>query len=525
MAVATLGSRVAGFARVLVLSAALGLGSHLLDSYNLANTLPNTVYELAVGGAMASVVVPLLTRAALDESDKGVAYAQRLLSMITYGLVAVTVVATLFAPFLVELYTPGFTADQRQPAVVFTRFFLPQILFYGVSAATGAVLNIRGRFAVPMWAPSANSLIVIAVGSLYLLASGTTGAHELTTAQLLLLGVGTSAGVFAQMSLVLWALARSGFPVRLRFDLRGVGFRRIGRLGGWMLLSVAAAQLLFTVATRSASISVGGISAFQNAWALFQLPFAVITVSVMTALLPRLSRSAARMDHRGITDDLSLAIRLASVAIAPVAAAMVVLGPQIATLLFAHGRSTASTVGLVGVLMAGFGLAVVPFTGYSIMLRGFYAMQDTKTPALISSAVSLVGVAGCLTAVELLTPRQILIAVPIAYAAAYTTGLVIAGVVLRHRLGRIDGRRLVGTHARVLVAAAAAATVAAASARLVTALAGPAWTAAPLVLVVAGLLGAVTYAIAARLLGLGEFRRLVATATAGFRTGSPRPGG
>ncbi|MER7005332.1 murein biosynthesis integral membrane protein MurJ [Dactylosporangium sp. NPDC000555] len=520
MAVATLASRVAGFARVLLLSAALGLGSRLLDSYNLANTLPNTVYELAVGGAMASVIVPLLTRAALDDSDDGVAYAQRLLSMIGYGLVAVTVVATLFAPFLVELYTPGFTADQRQPAVVFTRFFLPQILFYGVSAATGAVLNTRGRFAAPMWAPSANSLIVIAVGSLYLLAGGTTGTRELTTAQLLLLGVGTSAGVFAQMSLVLWALARSGFPVRLRFDLRGVGMRRIGRLGGWMLLSVAAAQLLFAVATRSASISgLGGISAFQNAWALFQLPFAVITVSVMTALLPRLSRSAARMDHRGITDDLSLAIRLASVALAPVAAAMVVLGPQVATLLFAHGRSTASTVGLVGVLMAGFGLAVVPFTGYSIMLRGFYAMQDTRTPALISSAVSVVGVAGCLAAVELLAPRQIVIAVPIAYAAAYTTGLVIAGLVLRHRLGRIDGRRLVGTHARVLVAAAAAATVAAASARLVTALAGPAWIAAPLVLAVAGLLGAATYVTAARLLGLGELRRLVSTATAGFRTG------
>jgi putative peptidoglycan lipid II flippase len=519
MAVATLASRAAGLIRILVLASALGLGSRLLDSYNVANTVPNTVYELVVGGAMASVVVPLLTRASLTEPDHGVSYAQRLLSLVVYSLGVVTLAATVLAPLLVDLFTPGFTADQRHLAVVFTRLFLPQILFYGVSAASGAVLNIRGRFAAPMWAPLANSLVVIAVGSVYLMTGGTTSLQALTTNQMLLLGVGTSAGVFAQMALVMCALAHSGFPFRPRLDPRGIGIRRIGRLGGWMLLSVVAAQVLFAVATRSASISgPGGISTYQNAYALFQMPFAVIALSVMTAILPRLSRSAARTDLRQVINDLSLAIRLATVALAPVAAAMIVLGPQLATLLFAHGHSATSTVSLLGAVVAAFGLALIPFTGYMILLRGFYAMQDTKTPALITTGVSIVGAAGCLTAAWLLPPPHIVVAIPIAYAVAYTAGLTAATLVLRHRLGRIDGHRLASTHARVGLATAAAAGVAGVIAHILTPLTSPAWTGSLLTLAAAGLLGAVMYVAAAHLLRLTELRQIAATAIAGIRT-------
>jgi putative peptidoglycan lipid II flippase len=448
-----------------------------------------------------------------------VVYAQRLLSLMVYGLGAVTLAATILAPFLVDLFTPGFTADQRHLAVVFTRFFLPQILFYGVSAASGAVLNIRGRFAAPMWAPLINSLVVIAVGLVYLVTGGTTSVQALTTNQVLLLGIGTSAGVFAQMALVMWALARSGFPLRPRLDPRGIGIRRIGRLSVWMLLSVATAQVLFAVATRSASISgPGGISAYQNAYALFQMPYAVIALSVMTAILPRLSRSAARTDHRQVIDDLSLAIRLATVVLAPVAAAMIILGPQLATLLFAHGHSVASTVGLLGAVVTAFGLALVPFTGYTILLRGFYATQDTKTPALITTGVSIVGVTGCLTAAWLLPRPQIVVAIPIAYAVAYTAGLVVAAFLLRRRLGRIDGHRLASTHARVALATAAAGAVAATFAHILAPLTSPAWTGSLLTLAAASLFGAITYVGAARSLRLTELRQLTATALAGIRT-------
>ena len=518
MAVATLASRAAGFVRLVVLASAMGLGSRLLDSYNVANTLPNAVYELVVGGAMASVVVPLLARAALSEPDDGVVYAQRLLSLMVYGLGAVTVLAIVSAPFLVDLYTPGFTAEQRDLAVVLSRFFLPQILFYGVSATAGAILNIRGRFAAPMWAPLINSLVVIGVGLVYLALGGATTVQALTTTQLLLLAVGTSAGVFAQMALVIWALASSGFALRPRLDPRGIGIRRIGRLGAWVIVSVGAAQLLLAAATRAASLAgPGGISAYQNALAVFQMPYAVIALSVMTAMLPRLSRSAARLDHARITADLSRAVRLAVVALAPVAAAMVVLGPQIATVLFAHGRSSTSAVGLLGAVVAAFGTALVPFTGYMILQRGFYALQDTKTPALITAGVTIVGAIGCFAATRLLPRADIVVCIPVAYALAYTAGLVAATVVLRRRLGRIDGHRLIRTHARVAAATGVAAGCSAAMAHIVTAMVDSSWSAALITATVAGIAGVLTYVAVARLIRLHELRQLVSTAIAGMR--------
>ncbi|GIE86149.1 murein biosynthesis integral membrane protein MurJ [Actinoplanes regularis] len=501
MAFATLASRVAGFLRVLVLTAALGLGTRLLDAYNVANTLPNAVYELLIGGAMASVIVPLLTRAALTDPDHGVLYTQRLLSLMVYGLSAVTLLAVVLAPWLVELVAPGFTAEQHEMAVVFSRYFLPQILFYGVSATAGAVLNIRGRFAAPAWAPLCNSLVVIVVGLLYVLSGSFT-----------LLAAGTSLGVFAQMALVVWALGRSGFPIRLHLDPRGIAIRRIGGLAGWVLLSVLGAQAFLIAATRVASLSgPGGVTAYQNALAVFQVPFAVIALSVMTTMLPRLSRNAARRDHDRMVRDLSLAVRVAVVVMAPIAVAMVLLGRPVATLLFEHGNSAAPTVRLLGTVLAAFGLALVPFSAYSILQRGFYALQDTRTPALITAGVAVIGIAGCAVAGFVLPAGSIVVGVPIAYTIAYTIGLLTTVVVLRRRLGWIDGRRLMRTHVRVLIAVSAGAACAVGALFLVG-------TSIPVLAISAAAgVGALGYLAVAKLLHIGELRLVVVTTLGGLR--------
>ncbi|GIE77949.1 hypothetical protein Aph02nite_38990 [Actinoplanes philippinensis] len=514
---ATLASRVAGFLRILVLAAALGLGTRLLDTYNVANTLPNSVYELVVGGTMASIVVPLLTRAALTEPDGGVLFAQRLLSLIVYVLSAVTILAVVAAPWLIDLFAPGFTADQRDLAVVFSRFFLPQILFYGLSAATGAILNIRGRFAAGAWAPLCNSVIVIAVGLTYLaVAGGAVAGTGLSTGHLLLLGLGTTAGVVAQTVLMMWALARSGFPIRLRLDPRGIGIRRIGKLGAWVLLAVVASQTLTAAATRAASwAGPGGVTAYQNASAVYLVPYAVIAVSVMTAILPRLSRYAARGEPQRVTTGLSRAVRTALVVMAPIAAAFVLLGPTIATVLFAHGNSSAPTVRVLGLVLAGFGLTLVPFTSYMILQRGLYALQDTRTSALITALVAAVGVAGCAAAALLLRGEDIVIGIPLAYALAYTVGLNVIALVLRRRLGRLDGRRLVRTHVRVLVATAAGAGCAG---LVVWAVGASGWAGALLTLAGAVLAGAAGYLAAGRLMRLAELRHLLNLALPGIRT-------
>lgn len=321
-----------------------------------------------------------------------------------------------------------------------------------------------------MWAPVVNSLMVIAVGLTYLAIGGTTSIPSMSTGQLVLLAVGTTAGVFAQMALVVWALACSGFTLRPRLDPRGIGIRRIGRLGGWVLVSVVAVQILLAVATRVASTSgPGGVSAFQNALAVFQMPFGTV------------------------------------------------LGPQIATLLFAYGRSSPSAIALLGAVVAAFGVALVPFTGFMILQRGFYALQDTRTPAIITVGVTAVGVAGCLAASRLLPRANAVVGVPLAYAVAYTVGLAAAALLLRRRLGRIDGHRLLGTAARVAVAGGLSGSCGGLTVYALAPLRDSPNSGALITVTTAGIIGCAVYVAVARLVHLTELRQLVTTVLAGSR--------
>lgn len=510
VAVATVACRVTGLVRVLVLTAALGFGSRLLDAYNLANTMPNMVYELVAGGAMASVVVPLLTRARLSEPDGGVRYTQRLLSLLTYVLGAVTLLTTMAAPYLVEVCGPGLDPQQRQLATVLARFFLPQILFYGLGAAVSCVLNIGGRFAAASWAPLVNNLVVIVVGAIYLGIGGSADLRALPTGQVLLLGLGTTAGVFLQLAAVVVALRRSGFRLRPRWDPRGIGIRRIGRLGCWAMLSAVAAQAMYLVACRTASTAgAGALSAFQYGYMVLQMPFAVVVLSLMSTLLPRLSRHAARRDLPLLVGGLSRGLRLTSVVAAPIAVAMVVLGQPIVTGLFDTGTGDAAALRRLGATVAAFGLVLLPVAGYTILLRGFFAVQDTRTPAVVSVLVSLVGVLGCLTAGRLVPGEYLLVALPGVYALAYGSGLLAAAVTLRRRLGRLDGRRILATQLRLGVAVGAAAAVTVLAATVLAPYGQHGWPGVHGVIAAACGLGA--YLGVGRLVGLDELREVFAT--------------
>ncbi|MCP2343250.1 murein biosynthesis integral membrane protein MurJ [Actinomadura rupiterrae] len=507
MAVATVVSRITGFVRSLVLIAALGLGTRLMDAYTAANVTPNTIYELVMGGALASVIVPLLVRqASRPEADL---FAQRLLSLVVYGLGAVVIVTVVAAPLIVDATVSGFKPSQRHLAVLFTRFFMPQILFYGVSATLAAVLNARGRLTTPLWAPVANNLVVIGTGLAFVLVGGTGGATSLSTAQTLLLSIGTSAGVAAQMAVLAVAGRRAGFRFRLHADPRGIGVRRIAAMAAWTLASVAAAQAVFVVSTNLAShAGQGMLSVFTNASMVFQLPYAVIAVTVMTSVLPRMSRAAGRSDLAGVTADLSRSLRLTGVALAPVAAALIVLGPALTTLMFRHGGTSLEAARLAGQTLAVYGFALVPFAGYQIMLRTFYALGDTRTPALVSVGVSAATAASALVAAQVIGGARLVFALAGCTGLAYAGGLVAAALLLRNRLGRVDGHRLLDTHLRTLAAATAAGLAAAAVARAVDAPFGAGPSSAAVVIVAASAAGGLLYALAARILGVAEVRTL-----------------
>ncbi|MEV5572250.1 murein biosynthesis integral membrane protein MurJ [Spirillospora sp. NPDC052269] len=507
MAVATAVSRITGFVRTLVLVTALGVGTRLLDAYTAANVTPNTIYELVMGGAVASVVVPLLVRqASRQDADL---FAQRLLSLVVYGLGAVVIVTVVAAPLIVDATVGGFSPPQRHLAVLFTRFFMPQILFYGVSATLAAVLNARGRLAAPMWAPVANNLVVIATGLAFVLVGGAGHVESLTTAQALLLSIGTSAGVAAQMTVLAFAGRRAGFRLRLHADPRGIGVRRIVAMAGWTIASVAATQAVFVVSTRLASnAGKGMLSVYGNASMIFQLPYGIVAVTVITGVLPRMSRAAGRRDLEGVTTDLSHGLRLTGVALAPVAAALIVLGPALTTLMFAHGHTSPHAAQLTGQTLAAFGPALVPFAGYQIMLRAFYALGDTRTPALISVGVSAVTVTAVLVASLFTSGAHLMVAMAACTAVAYTTGLLVTAVLLRQRLGRVDGHRLLDTHLRTLAAAIVAGLAAAAVAHAVDGSLGAGPGSAAVVVVAASAAGGVLYALVARILGVAELRTL-----------------
>ncbi len=221
MALGTLASRVTGLLRTLVLVPAIGQLA-LANSYNYANTLPNTVYNLAIGGILTSVIVPLLVNAARRDSDRGEKYDQRLFTLVTVFLFVITLAATVVAAPIARLYDPR---PGHPPAghilVLFAYFFIPQIFFYGVSSLASAILNARGHFAAPMWTPVVNNVVVISVTIAFMVFAGThQTAATITPFEVTFLGIGTTLGIVAQTAALVPALRRVGFRWRPRFDFR-----------------------------------------------------------------------------------------------------------------------------------------------------------------------------------------------------------------------------------------------------------------------------------------------------------------
>src|ERR1035437_2910313 len=252
MAIGTGASRVTGFLRLALLGTVLGVGG-VRQAFEVSNTMPNSLYDLLLGGVLASTLVPVLVQARAKDQDE--AYVQRLLTLVLLALTGLTALAMVAAPPLVRLYSTATDPAQLDLAVVWARFFLPQILFYGVSATVGAILNTRGRFAAPVWAPVLNNVVMSTTLDLFVMGPGTQAATpvSLSMSQRMVLGVGTPLGVVAMTAALLPSLRASGFRWRLRLDLRGMGLRHLGRLASWTFVYVAATQLAFLVLTRLAT--------------------------------------------------------------------------------------------------------------------------------------------------------------------------------------------------------------------------------------------------------------------------------
>ncbi|MHB1739924.1 MAG: murein biosynthesis integral membrane protein MurJ [Actinomycetes bacterium] len=466
MAAGTVASRVLGFARSLVFAAAIGTAL-VADTFNVANTVPNILYILVVGGVLNAVFVPQLVRAAKTSPAAGDAYADRLLTVTAVGMAVITVVATLAAPLVIRLYAGGnWSATDIRVATEFAYWCLPQIFFYGLFTMVGQVLNARGSFGPMMWAPVLNNLVAIAAGIGFLLSITVDPRHPGTVPRLgiLLLGAGSTLGVLVQAVALLPVLARTGYRWRPRWDWRGTGLGKAFRLGAWTLAFVAVNQLgylvvvkLSTAVAKSAEhlLPYGvGFTPYSNAYLIFVLPQSVITLSVVTAILPRMSAAAAEGRYAPVRADLSRALRYTAVVVVPTAVAFWLFGPDLAGLLYAGaGQANARFIGEV---LAGFAIGVVPFCAQYVLLRGFYALEDTRTPFLLATLITAVDVVLVVASYLVLPLRLVTVGMAAAYGLAYVVGVLASGRLLSQRLGGLDARRVVRTHVRTGLAGLAA---------------------------------------------------------------------
>ena len=462
MAIATLVSRITGLARTMVLAAALGSVTLVGDAYNTANTLPNIVFELLLGGVLASVIVPLLVHAQERDSDCGVAYAQRLSTIAVVGLTVVTCLAILVAPLLTRLYGIDDDPGQVRLANWLARILLVEIVFYGIGALAQAILNSRNVFGPPAWAPVLNNLVVIVTGLLFIAASGPGDLTPLTITaeQVWLLGVGTTLGIAVQALFLLPRLRRAGVPLRPRWGLKNTGLREAGSLGLWVIGYVAVSQVGVVVATRLANSALrnGGLGsqAFAIASLLFQMPYGIIGVALLTALVPRMSRAAARQDVPGVVSDLSLGTRLSALGLLPVTAALIVLGPALGVVALARGNTSVADAEAVGTALAAGAFGLLPMAATLLQLRVFYAMKDARTPTLLQVGMVAVRVPLLLLVPVLVEPRHVVAGLMVVTSLTYVAGWVLGDLALRRRLGSLRTRETFGPVARMAAVSAVA---------------------------------------------------------------------
>ncbi|WP_329456893.1 murein biosynthesis integral membrane protein MurJ [Streptomyces sp. NBC_01497] len=471
MASGTLVSRLTGFVRSLVITAAFG-ATLLGDSWTIAYTLPTMIYILTVGGGLNSVFVPQLVRAMKEDDDGGEAYANRLLTLAMVPLAVIVTIVVVGAPELIHALSPTIAGDPNanNVAITFARYCLPTIFFMGIHVIMGQILNARGRFGAMMWTPVLNNIVMIATFGLFIYVYGTAADSHMTVRTIPpdgvhLLGIGTLLGLTVQALAMIPYLREAGFRFRLRFDWRGHGLGKTIALAKWTVLFVLANQAgvvvvtqLSTAAGKASHADGTGFLAYSNAQLIWGMPQAIITVSVMAALLPRISRAASDGDSGAVRDDISQGLRTSAVAIVPIAFMFLALGVPISTLLFSSsGIDSARSMGYI--LMA-FGLGLIPYSVQYVVLRGFYAYEDTRTPFYNTVIVAAVNAAASAICYVVLPARWAVVGMAASYGLAYAVGVGVAWRRLAKRInGDLDGKRVMRTYARLCLAAIPAAVV------------------------------------------------------------------
>jgi putative peptidoglycan lipid II flippase len=519
MAFGTIVSRMTGFARLYLL--AFTIGTHLdADLFSNANTLPNTLYILVAGGVFNVVLVPQMVRAMKRDPDGGEAYVNRVMTLGLLVLAVATVVLMAAVPLLMPVIFDGllFTAryDEQYASARFLMLLcMPQVFFYGTFVLLGQVLNSRGVFGPMMWAPIANNLVAIGMLGTYLAVFGSSDDLDgFTGPQAALLGLGSTLGIAVQAALLVPYLRRAGFRFRPRFDFRRTGLGHTLRLGAWTLGFIVANQIAYIVvqrlgveATLEGGRAAAGSAVYEIGYLASQVPHGIVTVSLATALIPTLSALAADRSFDEFGQQLAHALRVVLAVIAPLAVAAAILGPSaIQAVAFGGIRANAHAIGWT---VAAFGPAMVFFAVHYMMLRGFYAMENTRTPFFIQLAVAGTNIVAALGFTSAVGPQNVSVALALAFGASYLMGAVLSATLLPDAVVFDPEMRLFLV--RLAIACIGTALVMVAVLTALHASGVPADTPARALglVALAGPAGAGTYLLLARVIGLTELASVV----------------
>lgn len=516
MASGTMVSRILGFGRAVLLAFVLGNGTRQAEMFNLATLIPNTLYMLFAGGALNTVLVPQIVRAIKNDRDGGQAFVNRIITAFLVALAGVTALMVVAVPWLLTLWTsPQWqTLPHWQSLVLITYLTMPQLFFYGAFFLIGQVLNARDVFGPMMWAPLVNNVVQIGVLGMYAVAwgHGVSTSEPFTVPEALLLGGGSTIGILAQTLVLIPFYRRTGFGYRPRWDLKGTGLGHTFHLAKWMMGYVALTLIAQVVVTRLATSAVvggsgAGSNAYNQAYLIWVLPHSLLTVSLATAMLPQASRLAAVKDLVGVADEVNRAIRLAVTFLVPASIGLIVLADPIARVAFGSGQGRSDYHFVAWTLMA-FAIGLVPYTIQYLYLRGFYALEDTRTPFFLQVAIS--GANTVLAIALTLAWQDVTTVAPrlaLAYSLAYLLGVWISHRALRTRLSALSGASLV-RHLITLVGATIPAAVLAYAitwffardSGVVMSLVG---------LGLAGLVAVLTFFFAAKRLGIAETTQML----------------
>lgn len=449
MAFATLLSRITGFIRTVMISSALG--GTVASAFNTANQLPNMVTEIVLGSVLTALVVPVLVRAEKEDPDQGAAFIRRLFTLTVTLLGVVTLIAVLSAPLLTRLMLKDEGKVNVFQATSFAYLLLPQIIFYGLFSLFMAVLNTKEVFRPGAWAPVANNIISITVMALYLFLPGQIDAAEatpITDPHVLLLGLGTTFGVAVQCLIMLPALRRLNIDLR---PLWGIDDRlkQFGGMAAAIVAYVGISQVGYMINSRIASAVDGSApTIYMQHWQLLQVPYGIIGVTLLTAIMPRLSRNAADGDDKAVVRDLTMGAKLTFLALIPIIVFMTALGPDIGTALFRYGNFSEQDAHTLGMTVSFSAFTLLPYALVMLHLRVFYAREEAWTPTFIIFGITLTKVVlASLAPLVASKPSQVVVLLGAANGFGFVAGAAIGSFLLRRKLGSLNTMSVVRTGA------------------------------------------------------------------------------